>query len=211
MTRSKAFIKKPLLILLLLIIITVLAIPFVTTSNKVPAELIAVLRPNPITLQQFSLTDQNNKTFNLEQLQGKNSLLFFGYLSCPDICPTTLATMNQIVKKLASQSATISVPQIIFISVDPARDNSEKIAEYIAYFNKSFIGLTGTKDEIDNFTKQFAAGYMIDKSSSSENYLVNHTSSIFMVNPQLKLIASFSPPHHADTLISQYQMISNKY
>jgi len=198
---------KPILVIVLLVTTAVLAIPFLTKPKTIPQELLAVLRPNPVDLQQFTFIDQDNKSFTLNNLKDKNSLLFFGYMSCPDICPTTLTTMNMMLNKLTTQSSTYPLPQVIFISVDPARDNPDKIAEYMSYFNKSFIGLTGSKHEIDQFTKQFGAGYMMDKSSSTENYLVNHTSSIFMVNSKLQLVASFSPPHNADTLVSQYKLI----
>jgi len=99
--------------------------------------------------------------------------------------------------------------QVVFVSVDPKRDQPEKLAEYLNYFNPNFIGLGGNKESIDKFTRQFAAGYMLEDKQADGNYLVSHTSSIFLVDPDAKLIATFSPPHQLDTLISQYQLIKD--
>ncbi len=176
-----------------------------TQKKQIPAELLAVLKPDPIVLQTFSLTDQNNRPFTLEELKNKNTLLFFGYTSCPDICPTTLTVLNQVYKQLEKNI------NVVFVSVDPQRDTTAKLLDYMEYFNKDFLGVTGSKKEIDQFTKQFNAGYIIEEKTSDDNYLVSHTSSIFLINSELNIIAAFSPPHYAKTIVSQLKMIGKIY
>ncbi len=177
------------------------------SSRDMPPELQAVLRFQPTVLKPFTLTDQDGKPFAMAQLKGKRTLLFFGYMSCPDICPTTLATLNQVYKKLGTIPGARTDLQVVFVSVDPERDRPEKLAEYIHYFNQRFIGLTGSKEAIDKFARQFSAGYVLEEKQADGNYLVSHTSSIFLVDPQANLIATFSPPHQARTLVSQYLLI----
>lgn len=175
-----------------------------TKEPHIPNELIAVLKPNPIQLTDFSLTDHNNEAFDLKRLYNNNTLLFFGYTSCPDICPTTLTTINLVYKNLKTKDVNV-----VFVSVDPERDKTENLADYVQYFNKNFIGVTGTKASVDELTQQFKAGYVIEEATSEGSYLVSHTSSIFLVDPQAKIIASFSPPHHADVIASQLETIFN--
>ena len=178
---------------------------FFTQKQQVPIELLAVLKPNPIALQEFSLTDQNNRPFTLEELRNKNTLLFFGYTSCPDICPTTLTVLNQLHKQLEKEI------NVVFVSVDPQRDTTDKLSSYMEYFNQDFFGITGSKKGIDQVTKQFNAGYIIEEKISDDNYLVSHTSSIFLIDPELNIIAAFSPPHHASIIASQLKMINEMY
>ena len=97
---------------------------------------------------------------------------------------------------------------VVFVSVDPQRDTVDKLFNYAKYFNKDFIGVTGRKDEIDGISKQFNAGYILEEKTSDDEYLVSHASSIFLINPDLNIIAAFSPPHHADIITSQLRMIS---
>ena len=202
-TTSKAFWFFILSILLLVSLVVF----NLRLSRDTPPELQAVLRFQPTVLKPFTLTDQDGKPFTLAQLKGKRTLLFFGYMSCPDICPTTLATLNQVYKKLGTIPGARTDLQVVFVSVDPERDSPEKLAEYIHYFNQRFIGLTGSKQAIDKFARQFSAGYVLEEKQADGNYLVSHTSSIFLVDPQANLIATFSPPHQARTLVSQYLLI----
>jgi protein SCO1/2 len=176
-------------------------------KKTVPAELQSVLRPEPKPLQAFSLTDQYQQPVSLERLQGKWSLVFFGYTYCPDICPTTLSTLTSVVKKLQNDPQSPANIQVIFVSVDPQRDTPEVIEGYLKYFNEAFVGITGTQQDIDSLTRQFGAGYMKEPDTTPGQYLVSHTSSIFLVDPQGRLLASFSPPHDPNTIVDQFWQI----
>lgn len=173
-----------------------------------PPELMGVLRPDFRLLQPFKLTDHNNAVFNEEKFQGKWSFVFFGYTSCPDICPTTLHVLSSVQTLL--EDGTDDDPanrQVIFISVDPERDTTKILAAYMSYFNTSFIGATADKTEIDKLTRQFGAGYVIEPETSPGQYLVAHTSAIFLVDPLGRLVATFSQPHYPATITSLYEKI----
>ncbi len=191
-------------------LLTLFAIAFFTQSSvtrSIPQDLIAVLRPHAIPLQPFSLINKNAQPFTKSNLKGKWSFIFFGYTHCPDICPTTLNTLKYINKALKKNPETASDVQIIFVSVDPKRDKTEMLAKYTAYYNKEFIGITGSADELLGFSKQFAAAYVKEKTDPSGGYLMAHTSSIFLVDPKIQFVASFSPPHDIATITSQYLKI----
>jgi protein SCO1/2 len=97
--------------------------------------------------------------------------------------------------------------QVVFVSVDPDRDTVEKLADYITYFNKDFIGTTASKEKIDKVAQQFGAGYIMEAETSAGVYNVSHTSAIFLVDPYGRLVASFSQPHQPTTITTQYQKI----
>jgi protein SCO1/2 len=180
-------------------------------GKTVPPELQGVLRPAPTPLQAFELLDQDRRPFDLEGLKGKWSLVFFGYTSCPDICPTTLATLSSLIRKLQTGAQGLTDLQVVFVSVDPRRDTPEVIENYLKYFNETFRGVTGAQPDIDSLTRQFGAGYLIEPETAPGHYLVNHTSSIFLVDPQGRLLASFSPPHNPDTIAGQFRQIRSLF
>lgn len=176
-------------------------------ERRVPDELRGVLRPAAQPLQAFELTDQHRQPFTLERLQGKWSFVFFGYTLCPDICPTTLSTLTGVVRRLQDDPQELSDVQVVFVSVDPQRDTPEVIEGYLKYFNGAFQGLTGTQAEIDTLARQFGAGYVKDPEAAPGQYLISHTSSIFLVDPHARLLAAFSPPHEPDTIVEQFRQI----
>ncbi|MCK4834483.1 MAG: SCO family protein [Gammaproteobacteria bacterium] len=187
----------------------VMAVTYILTKPpERPAELEGVLRPDFRLLQPFKLTDHNNTVFDEKRLQGKWNFVFFGYTSCPDVCPATLYVLKSVHGLLVDETGQVPEDmQVIFISVDPARDTPEKLADYITYFNKDFIGTTADKAEIDKLTKQFGAGYMFEEETADGVYNVAHTSAIFLVDPYGRLAASFSQPHQPPTIVSQYKKI----
>jgi len=187
----------------------VMAVTYVMTKPpERPAELEGVLRPDFRLLQPFKLTDHNNAVFDEQRLQGKWNFVFFGYTSCPDVCPATLYVLKSVHGLLVDETGKIPDDmQVIFVSVDPARDTPEKLAEYITYFNKDFIGATADKAEIDKLAMQFGAGYILEDEIEPGIYNVAHTSAIFLVDPYGRLAASFSQPHQPTTIVSQYKKI----
>lgn len=198
-------------IILIGIIILVAFIGYWLTLPKtitIPEQLQGVLRPFDKPLVEFSLINQENKSFKLNNLKGKWSLVFFGYTNCPDICPTAMQDLTMIVKRLQAQHPDLmKTTQIVFVSVDPARDTPEHLKEYVAYFNQNFIALTGDKEQIDPFTRQLGAGYFIQPADNSGTYEVAHSGSFFLVTPDAGLHAQFQQPHKVDTIISQYVLI----
>ena len=134
----------------------------------------------------FTLTDHNNESFALEQLRGKLVMMFFGYTFCPDICPSELATMAKILKKLGKDSDKISS---LFITVDPKRDTPEKLKNYVPFFSPHLVGLTGSEEEIAAVTKAYKVQSKLHaKKENSEYYLVDHSANLYVLNEEGKLI-----------------------
>ncbi len=128
--------------------------------------------------------------FTLEQLKGKPSILYFGFTSCPDICPLSLSRLTKAIDKID--------PKIhdkinkVFISVDYKRDSPATVHDYAAHFG-NFIGLTGSKEEIEAITKKYAVHFQfVEMKDSAMKYTVDHTSRFYILNEQGKLVNSFS-------------------
>ena len=140
-------------------------------------------------LSDFELVDQNGKTITRASLEGSWSLMFFGYTNCPDICPTTLSELNKVQSELDDKGEKI---QVLMVTVDPERDTPPKLAEYVAHFHPDFVGLSGTKEEIDGAGEGFGIYYEKQEGSEATGYLVDHTARVFVVDPQGNYQLSFS-------------------
>ncbi len=173
-----------------------------------PDSLVGVLRHDFKTLQPFELSDHNDGLFNEISFNDKWSFVFFGYTSCPDICPITLSVLNSMLGMLEADSENVLDDiQVMLVSVDPARDDSESLAKYVSHFNRDFIGLTGSKQQIDLFAQQFGAGYVFEEETTPGHYTIAHTSAIFLVDPAGRLVSTFSQPHYAQTIAKQFKQI----
>ena len=155
-----------------------------------------------------ALTKDDGSTVTLDDLKGKWHLLFFGYTHCPDVCPVTMGVLAQA-KKIATENNHM-FPQVIFISVDPARDRVEMLAEYVQYFDKDFIGVTGDDELIKALTLQLSVVYMkMAAEEGTDDYLVDHSSALLLLDPEGQLIAFFNPPHQPKTILKDFQTVVN--
>jgi protein SCO1/2 len=134
----------------------------------------------------FSLIDENNQPVTEADFRGEYLLVYFGYTFCPDICPTSLATMAAALKKLGAKADKI---RPILVSVDPERDTPERLKIYTKAFHPRMSGLTGSREQIDQITESYLARYHINKADGE--YLVDHTGHIYLVGPEGKFIAKF--------------------
>ncbi|QJR80854.1 SCO family protein [Alteromonas pelagimontana] len=148
--------------------------------------------PEPRRLSDFTLTDHKGQPFTSANLKGKWTLAFMGYTYCPDICPTTLANLNQIYPELAAIKSDSPV-QVLFISVDPKRDSSERLGEYIGFFSPDFIAATGNHDQLFPLVRSMGMMYAIAESTENSDYLVDHSASIVLIDPTAKVIGRFKP------------------
>lgn len=166
------------------------------------------------TIKPFELIDHHGQPFTKAQLNDKWSLVFFGYTSCPDICPTTLQNLNFIyddLKEIAQNS------QVLLVSVDPQHDSQDKLAQYIAYFNREFIALRAGHEVLFPFARNMGLMYAI--SGEGENYSVDHSASLVLINPEGKIAAIFKPEQavgevpsiDSDRLLSDYKKIVELY
>jgi protein SCO1/2 len=158
------------------------------------------------------LTAPAGQSFSNENLKGHWSMLFFGFTHCAMLCPTTLTSLNQSYQKL--QAAKVAqLPQVVFISIDPERDSLKDINDYVKMFNKNFTGATGTKQQLDKLTKEFSILYMkiTTDNSQKNNYQIDHSGTVLLINPQGQLQALFSPPIDAKALADDYQKVMKAY
>jgi len=155
----------------------------------------------------FSLLNQHGDTVSDELLKGQWNLIFFGFTHCPDVCPLTLSTVRQAVDEIR-EDAGIPDPQVVFVSVDPKRDTPEKLSQYVAFFDPTYIGLTGELNNIYELTRpmNIVVQFTADE-ENPESYTVDHTASIFLVDPELRVRGSFKVPHEADVIFDDYKTL----
>jgi protein SCO1/2 len=163
---------------------------------------------DPKPLREFVLTDQNSHAFELAQLKGNWSFLFFGYTHCPDICPSTLASLSKLGERLTKGVNGNKNIQFVFISVDPKRDTAAILKQYTGYFDPSIIGVTGSELELRNLTGQLGAQFEVESAPDKESYQVYHTSAIFLINPQGQYVASLMPPFDISTISRRFKVLT---
>lgn len=132
----------------------------------------------------FSLTDASGQSRTLADFKGKAAVLFFGYTQCPDVCPTTLATLAQTMKELGPDAGKV---QVLFVTLDPARDKPEMLAKYTAAFNPSFVGLYGDEAKTEATAKEFKVFYQKQPGSTPDTYTIDHTAASYVFDPEGRL------------------------
>ena len=126
----------------------------------------------------FSLTDDRGDAFHLQQTQGKIVLLFFGYTSCPDICPRELGIMAQVLRRFNHQKRAV---QGLFVTVDPQRDSAEKLHQYVQFFGENLTGLTGAPHQIKAVADQYGVYYKVTQDAAGK-VSVEHSSQLFITH-----------------------------
>jgi len=150
------------------------------------------LYPQARALPDFQLIDHNNQPFTSAKLIGHWSLVFVGYTYCPDICPTTLADLKNVYPEL-QKIPTDSPIQVILLSVDPKRDTSERLNDYINFFHSDFIAVSGEHSQLFPLVRAMGMMYSMSESTDNPNYLVDHSSSVVVVSPKAQVIGRFKP------------------
>lgn len=153
-------------------------------------------------ISEFELITSNREGFNLSGLKNHWSIVFLGYTYCPDICPTTLTDLAQIYPELSKQ---VKNAQVVFISADPKRDTKQQLTEYIRFFNKEFIAATGSHPQLLPFTRELGLIYSL--SGEGDDYLVNHSGSLVVVNPKGELVARIKPDFNTTPPKINYQTL----
>ena len=140
----------------------------------------------------FTLVNQDGKQVTEKDFLGGYMLVFFGYTYCPDVCPTVLSDIASTLDMLGEEKAGKITP--VFITVDPARDTPEHLAEYVKFFHPRTVGLSGTEDQIKAVAREYRVYYRKNeaKGDDSQDYLVDHTSIIYLIGPDGKLVTHFS-------------------
>ena len=177
----------------------------------------------PIPVPAFSLIDHHRQPIGNTALQGRWTLAMIGFTTCPDVCPLTLAEMASFYKLLAEAAPTSTVPQFLFISVDPFRDTPDVLAEYVEYFRPEFIGVTGSPQDLQNLVNALGLYYVFQDPKTNtlikdvlhkpemENYAVVHATSVVVINPQGQMVALLTQPFKARDIVTQYQKLVQFY
>jgi protein SCO1/2 len=149
------------------------------------------LLDTPRNVGEFKLVDHHGQVFDRERLVGHWTLVFFGFTYCPDICPTTMSFLNEFVGQLEGTEAADT--SVVLVSVDPARDTVQKLADYVPYFNPDFIGVTGEFMDIHRFATALNTPFR-KVPGQGDNYQVDHSSNVVLINPRGDYHGFFKAP-----------------
>jgi len=166
----------------------------------------------PRLVNEFSLLNQKGEAISKVDLEGKWSLVFFGFTHCPDICPTTLALLNKFheqMKKKASDRVLLDNTRVVLATVDPARDTPEVLAEYLAFFNPNFWGVTGEFIPMYNFATNLNAPFK--KIVQGDDYTMDHSAYIFILNARGDYQGFIKPPFTVEDIVFKYTAVRNLY
>ena len=134
--------------------------------------------------RDFQLTDHNGKPRTLADYRGKAVVLFFGYTQCPDVCPTTLSELADVMKRLGPDAERV---QVLFVTIDPARDTPELLSKYVPAFDPRFIGLYGNAEATSRTAKEFKILYQKQPGPTPGTYTMDHSAGTFIFDPSGKL------------------------
>lgn len=178
----------------LLLVAALVAGVLVYRQLQTPAEFSNVLiYPAPREMKSFQLTSHTGQSISREQLNGHWTLAFVGYTYCPDICPMTMAMLSGSYAALSQALPAGDQLQLWFVSVDPKRDTVAQLGNYVGYFEQpAIVGLTANHDQLFPFVRELGLMYAIS-TTTDEDYRVDHSASVVLLNPQGQLVAMFKP------------------
>lgn len=166
-----------------------------------------IILPSPRQIADFELTDTRGEAFTVEDLRGGWSFLFFGFTSCPDICPTSMSVLAQAERQL-QQTSPDSADEFngVLVTVDPERDDVETLAAYVGAFSERFVGVVGTVEATVEFARQLNVGFARVPSADGD-YAVEHGGQIVIVNPNGHYHGFIKMPHRVETITQTFQSL----
>lgn len=164
----------------------------------------ATVLKTPRALAQARLLNENGDAVTTDSLRGQWHLLFAGFTSCPDVCPTTLSLLNRVVEPLGAEAPL----RVMLLSVDPERDTPKKMKPYLAAFNPRFGGLTGDANELQ--TLRSSLGLLAAQVPQDKGYTIDHSSSLVLLNPEAQIVAYISPPFDAAAITGDLRQLMEK-
>ena len=159
----------------------------------------------PIEVDPFSLVDHTGAVYTQQSLQGRWTLVFFGYTFCPDICPITLASIRQFHDLLVDSGEDGEV-QVVLVSVDPERDTQEVLSNYVTYFNPEFLGVRGEYAVTYTLARNMNVSFSYTR-IDDDNYLVNHNGEVMLMDPDGNNVGFFKPPHNPQGMLDNFQAV----
>ena len=176
-------------------------ITFSLALRQQPELRVATLLPEPLPLPEFTLTSHEGEAFGRDDLIGQTSLLFFGFTQCPDICPLTLQKLA-VARRTLEQAGNSVVPEIVFVSVDPERDDVATVAAYVGAFGANLQGLRGELDALNVLTQPL--GVFHARPETGDGYDVEHTSAVLVINADAEFAGLFRAPHVVDEIVADW-------
>jgi protein SCO1 len=185
--------------------------PMDVDAQAVPEKLRAVMVVPPVKVDFVRLTDQHGNAITADWFTGHWTFLVFGFTSCPDVCPATLAQLAVLKKTIAATHPDVPTPQFVFATVDPERDTQAQLAAYLSNFDPTFVGMTGDPAQIESLERPMGAFHRKGKPSASGYYSVSHSAEIFLLNPAARLYARFVPPIKQEVVADQLTTMVTLY
>ena len=162
-------------------------------ATPVSAQVQGVILDDPVTLPKFSFSNELGESFTSDDTKNAWTIVMFGFLSCPDVCPFTLGNLEAAVAETGMRVRPDNVPNVIFVSVDPDRD-AEFVSEYAKFFHPDFKSFTGERDQIDAMIEATDSYYRLLEPDHTGFYDVQHTSAVSVIAPDGTLRAKLQPP-----------------
>lgn len=166
-------------------------------------ELQAILWPAPRPVDDFELRTQHGQAFGAAQLRGQWNFLYFGYLQCPDVCPTTMQSLHGLRQLLVAEDPQAAASRFVFVSVDPGNDTPGRIGAYLGYFDRELLGLSGDPAQLARLAASLGVMYAehVDERGVRS---MDHTTSIIVVDPQGRGVAALAGPHQPRQMLQQF-------
>ena len=218
-------------VLLCFVFIGIVLVMFVISVLRVPQLSVEEMRskgvfllPTPRDIAAFKLTDHMGKTFDRSSINGRWSFVFFGFVSCPDVCPTSMSVLGSVDRQLQASNPELAEQfQGILVSVDPERDSTENLAKYATAFSPRFLGVTGPREDLVGLTTQVNVAFAkvpltepppLESAAAdvaSDAYTVDHTGNIVIINPRGHYHGFIKLPHDSETIRLTFQTLASQF
>ena len=218
-------------VLLCIVFIGIVLVMFVISVLRVPQLSVEEMRskgvfllPTPRDIAEFKLTDHTGKTFDRSSINGRWSFVFFGFVSCPDVCPTSMSVLGTVDRQLQASDPQLAEQfQGILVSVDPERDSTENLARYATAFSPRFLGVTGPREDLVGLTTQVNVAFAkvpLDEPAppgsasadiAADAYTVDHTGNIVIINPRGHYHGFIKLPHDSETIRLTFQTLASQF
>ena len=218
-------------VLLCFVFISIVLVMFVVSVTRVPQLSVEEMRskgvfilPRPRDIAEFELRDHTGAAFDRTNFEGRWSFVFFGFVSCPDVCPTSMAVLGTVDRQLQSGDSELAEQfQGILVSVDPDRDTLETLGAYVTAFSPRFLGVTGSREELVELTTQVNVAFAKvpltetlaqgtqNPEALANAYTVDHTGNIVIINPRGHYHGFIKLPHDPETIRLTFQTLAAQF
>jgi protein SCO1 len=180
-------------------------------SNAPQTQLSATILPTPRTLHAFTLSNDHNQPFTNQNLMGHWTFLFFGFTNCAHMCPMTMTTLKDMYGVLKATKQVL--PQVVLITIDPQRDSVARLHQFVTAFDPAFQGARGSQEQIEALSQELSVLYMKVKTpgqaqQQAQDYQIDHSGTLLLINPKGQLYAIFSMPHDAKKIAIDFEKMA---